>query len=111
MIDDLGGERSTEYVMKQMFFVTDSRYRSRGPMIITTNLKLAELKSPSWPIPVFMPVSWKDASRSSLQGRTSERKTLGLPDRRQKVSANNFLLGGAAPSEERSAMSEETRIM
>ena len=46
MIDDLGGERSTEYVMKQMFFVTDSRYRSRGPMIITTNLKLAELKSP-----------------------------------------------------------------
>lgn len=29
-----------------MFFVIDSRYRSRRPMIITTNLKLAELKNP-----------------------------------------------------------------
>ena len=32
--------------MEQMFFVIDSRYRSRRPMIITTNLKLAELKNP-----------------------------------------------------------------
>ena len=40
------GERSTEYAMEQMFFVIDSRYRSRRPMIITTNLKLAELKNP-----------------------------------------------------------------
>ena len=39
-------ERSTEYAMEQMFFVIDSRYRSRRPMIITTNLKLAELKNP-----------------------------------------------------------------
>ena len=45
-IDDLGVERSTEYAMEQMFFVIDSRYRSRRPMIITTNLKLAELKNP-----------------------------------------------------------------
>ena len=46
IIDDLGVERSTEYAMEQMFFVIDSRYRSRRPMIITTNLKLAELKNP-----------------------------------------------------------------
>ena len=46
IIDDLGVERSTEYAMEQMFFVIDSRYRSRKPMIITTNLKLAELKNP-----------------------------------------------------------------
>ena len=53
IIDDLGVERSTEYVerstkyaMEQMFFVIDSRYRSRRPMIITTNLKLGELKNP-----------------------------------------------------------------
>ena len=39
-------ERSTEYAMEQMFFVIDSRYRSRRPMIITTNLKLSELKNP-----------------------------------------------------------------
>ena len=46
IIDDLGVERSTEYTMEQIFFVIDSRYRSRRPMIITTNLKLAELKNP-----------------------------------------------------------------
>ena len=46
IIDDLGVERSTEYAMEQMFFVIDSRYRSRRPMIITTNLKLAEHKNP-----------------------------------------------------------------
>ena len=47
IIDDLGVERSTDYAMEQMFFVIDSRYRSRRPMIITTNLKLSELKNPS----------------------------------------------------------------
>lgn len=46
IIDDLGVERSTEYAMEQMFFVIDSRYRSCRPMIITTNLKLDELKNP-----------------------------------------------------------------
>ena len=46
IIDDLGVERSTEYAMEQMFFVIDSRYRSRRPMIITTNMKLSELKNP-----------------------------------------------------------------
>ena len=46
IIDDLGVERSTEYAMEQMFFVIDSRYRSRRPMIISTNLKLDELKNP-----------------------------------------------------------------
>ena len=36
IIDDLGVERSTEYAMEQMFFVIDSRYRSRRPMIIAS---------------------------------------------------------------------------
>ena len=49
IIDDLGVERSTEYAMEQMLFVIDSRYRSRRPMIITTNLKLADLKNPPAP--------------------------------------------------------------
>ena len=47
IIDDLGVERSTEYAMEQMFTVIDSRYRSRKPMIITTNLKLDGIKHPS----------------------------------------------------------------
>ena len=46
IIDDLGVERNTEYAMEQMFHVVDCRYRSRKPMIITTNLKLSELKNP-----------------------------------------------------------------
>ncbi len=32
--------------MEQMFTVVDSRYRSRKPMIITTNLTLEEIKNP-----------------------------------------------------------------
>ena len=46
IIDDLGVERSTEYAIEQMFYVIDSRYRSRKPMIITTNLRLEEIKNP-----------------------------------------------------------------
>jgi len=46
IIDDLGVERSSEYAMEQMFSVVDSRYRSGKPLIVTTNLKLDELKHP-----------------------------------------------------------------
>ena len=45
-IDDLGVERNTEYAMEQMFSIVDSRYRSGKPLIVTTNLKLDELKHP-----------------------------------------------------------------
>ena len=46
ILDDLGVERSTDYAMEQMFHVIDCRYRSRKPMIVTTNLKLEEIKNP-----------------------------------------------------------------
>ena len=46
IIDDFGMERGTEYGLEQVYNVIDSRYRSRRPMIITTNLKLSELKNP-----------------------------------------------------------------
>ena len=45
IIDDLGVERSTEYSMEQIFTVIDSRYRCRKPLIVTTNLKLEEIKN------------------------------------------------------------------
>ena len=32
--------------MEQMFTVIDSRYRSKKPLIVTTNLKLEEIKNP-----------------------------------------------------------------
>ena len=46
IIDDLGAERNTEYALEQMFSIIDSRYRSNKPLIVTTNLKLDELKHP-----------------------------------------------------------------
>lgn len=46
IIDDLGIERSSEFAIEQVFNVIDSRYRSRKPLIVTTNLTLDELKNP-----------------------------------------------------------------
>ena len=44
IIDDLGVERSSEYALENIFGVIDWRYRSGKPLIITTNLPLAQLK-------------------------------------------------------------------
>ena len=44
ILDDLGAGRSTEFALEQMFHVVDSRYRSKKPMIVTTNITLTELK-------------------------------------------------------------------
>lgn len=46
IIDDLGMERSTEFALEQVFNVVDTRYRSKKPLIVTTNLTLDELKNP-----------------------------------------------------------------
>ncbi len=45
VVDDLGVEHSTEYAMEQMFTVIDGRYRSKKPLIVTTILKLEEIKN------------------------------------------------------------------
>ena len=46
IIDDFGMERGTEYGLEQVYNVIDSRYRSRKPLIVTTNLTLEELQHP-----------------------------------------------------------------
>ena len=46
VIDDFGMERGTEYTLEQIYNIIDSRYRSRKPLIVTTNLILTELKNP-----------------------------------------------------------------
>lgn len=46
IVDDLGAERDTEYAVETVYSFVDFRYRSGKPMIITTNLDLAELKNP-----------------------------------------------------------------
>lgn len=46
VLDDLGAERSTEYMSEMVFNIIDARYRANLPMIITSNLTGQELKNP-----------------------------------------------------------------
>ena len=47
VIDDLGVERDTSYSVEQVFNVIDARSRTGKPLIVTTNLSLADLQNPS----------------------------------------------------------------
>ena len=46
IIDDFGMERGTEYGLEQVYNVIDSRYRSKKPLIVTTNIPLQDLQHP-----------------------------------------------------------------
>lgn len=46
IIDDFGVERKTEYAMEQVYEVIDGRYRSRKPLIVTTNMTVSEFQHP-----------------------------------------------------------------
>ena len=46
IIDDFGMERDTNYALEQVYNIIDSRYRSKRPLIITTNLTLDEICKP-----------------------------------------------------------------
>lgn len=61
IIDDLGIERNSEYAQEQVYNVVDSRYLSRLPFIITTNLTVSELKNP------------KDTAHARIYDRILER--------------------------------------
>lgn len=47
VIDDLASERDTEYMGEIVQSIIDARYRSRLPLIVTTNLTSDELKHPA----------------------------------------------------------------
>ena len=47
IIDDLGVERDTPYVLETVYLVIDERYKSGKSFIITTNLSLEELRNPA----------------------------------------------------------------
>lgn len=47
IIDDLGVERDTPYVLETVYLVIDERYKSGKPFIITTNLSLEKLQNPA----------------------------------------------------------------
>ena len=44
IFDDLGAERSTDYVIEKVYNIVDSRVRSKLPMILTTNLTLEQMQ-------------------------------------------------------------------
>ena len=46
VLDDLGVERGSEYMLEMIYTIIDSRYRAGKPMIITTNIPIEEIKAP-----------------------------------------------------------------
>ena len=46
LLDDLGIERTTEYMAETLYNVVDGRYRAGRPLIVTTNLTSAQLREP-----------------------------------------------------------------
>lgn len=45
ILDDLGAERRTSYALEKVYSIIDARYRSKLPVIITTNLTMDEMMS------------------------------------------------------------------
>ena len=45
ILDDLGAERNTDFALETAYNIIDSRYRSKKPMIVTTNLSLQEMQT------------------------------------------------------------------
>lgn len=44
VLDDFGTERDTDFMRERVFAVIDSRYSNKKPMIITTNIDLADMR-------------------------------------------------------------------
>lgn len=92
VIDDLGSERSTEFMNEVVYSVIDARHKSRRPMIVTTNLSGDNLKHPadlhserifSRLFEMCIPVEVKGQDRRKLQLRDSDKDLkamLGLID-------------------------------
>ena len=81
IIDDLGAERQSDYMLEQVYNIIDSRYKNQQPLIITTNLSLSEIKEP------------KEIKYSRIYSRIIE---MCVPirfdgtDRRKEVSASKL---------------------
>lgn len=91
VIDDLGAQRGTEYMMEHVYSVIDGRYRSGRPMVITTNFNAEEIKegreSERWGrifdriLECCYPVEFKGKSRRRAKAndmRKEMRARLGL---------------------------------
>ena len=45
VIDDFGAERGTDYALEKVYDIIDSRYRAGKPIVLTTNLRLEDMKN------------------------------------------------------------------
>ena len=91
IIDDFGMERQTEYALEQVFNIIDARCRTGMPLIITTNLTVAEIQNP------------QDMAHKRIYDRIDEMclpiMATGHSRRKEKAAekvriAANLLLGG-----------------
>lgn len=46
ILDDLGAERQSEFMLEQVYTIVDARYRIQRPLIVTTNLDMGDTKYP-----------------------------------------------------------------
>lgn len=91
LIEDLGAQRSTEYMMENVYTVIDGRYKSGKPMVITTNFSYDEMLNVSDTNPwcrIFdriiercYPVEFEDVSHrkvKAVQMRKDMKERLGI---------------------------------
>jgi DNA replication protein DnaC len=45
VLDDVGTERNTEYSNEQVYEIINTRYKSKKPLIVTTNLTMSAMKN------------------------------------------------------------------
>lgn len=92
VVDDLGSERSTDFMNELVYSVIDTRHKAGKPMIVTTNLSGEDLKHPkditaervySRLFEMCIPVEVKGADRRKLKLRDADKdlkEMLGLLD-------------------------------
>ena len=61
ILDDLGVERSSEYMQEQVYAIVDARYRAKRPVLVSTNLTAQQLAQPG------------DVMKARIYGRLLER--------------------------------------
>lgn len=82
VLDDLGAERDTSYSAELLYNIVNSRYNSRLPIIVTTNIDLAEMRVESdlWRSRIYdrviemCPIAIRMDGESRRAGIADERK-------------------------------------
>lgn len=91
LIEDLGAQRNTSYMMEQVYAIIDGRYKSGKPMVITTNLDPRRINDASgdeaWKrvfdriLERCYPIEFNGSNRRAakkMEMREAMRKRLGL---------------------------------